>query len=189
MPSDAPPDATPQAGALHQVVQAIARDLDPSRIGTGALAMLRRLDPTRAPTEPALHRLLAEHADAWVDRDGIGVWTLIVHAMALAAPGRLRSGAGLGDRLFAADYKEGRMTRLLEARADELPVIVPRAVRFLVAHEQTLDPVALAWFVRGIEGGGEAAERQRTRVARDYYRAAYAAATANSLKSQAGPVA
>jgi hypothetical protein len=91
--------------------------------------------------------------------------------MALAAPGALRFGAGLGEPLFAADYKEGRLTRLLEARSEDLAVVVPRAVRFLVAHGGILDPLALAYLILGIRAGGQRAEDQRTRVARDYYRA------------------
>jgi CRISPR type I-E-associated protein CasB/Cse2 len=176
MPPEAPPEAATAEPRLGQVLARIAANLTPEALGTGPLAMLRRLDPSRASAEPALHKLLARHVpDARVDRDGLATWALLVHAMALAAPGGMRLGAGLGGPLFAADYKEGRLTRLLEARAEDLAVTVPRAVRFLVAHGEPLDPMALARFVLDVTAGGKRAEVQRTEVARDYYRAERAA--------------
>jgi hypothetical protein len=170
-----PPDADAAADerTLGQVLGRIEANLTPEALGTGPLAMLRRLDPGRPPTDAGLHRLLASHVDARVERDGLAAWTLIVHAMALAAPSGMRRGAGLGGPLFEADYKEGRLTRLLESAPRDLAATVPRAVRFLVARGQPLDPLALAWFVLDLRAGGERAEAQRTRVARDYYRAEY----------------
>ncbi len=160
---------SPEPQRLGQVLGAIATRLHPDILGTGDLAMLRRNPGT---THPALHRLLARHVpDARVDRDGIATWALLVHAMALAAPRGLAFGHGLGGPLFEADYKEGRLTRLLEARAEDLDVMVPRAVRFLIAHGKPLDPAALADFVFAVHAGGKRAEIQRTRIARDYYRA------------------
>ena len=164
---------------MQTVIGAIAARLDPNIIGTGPLAMLRRLDLSAngSLAEPALQRRLASHVpDPWVDRGQDRIWGLLIHAMALAAPTGLRFGAGLGVPLFAAGYKEGRLVRLLEARVETLAIVVPRAVRFLVAHNQPLDPVALGFFVLGVGAGGDRAEDQRTRVARDYYRAERAAA-------------
>lgn len=169
-----PPDSiVSSAAAPKDAVVTLAAALRPEVLGTGALAMLRRLDPTRASVEPALHRLLAHHVDdRTLERpNGAAAWTLIVHAMALAAPDALRFGVGLGKPLYDAGYKEGRLVRLLEVRGDELGIVVPRAVRFLVARGQPLDPRALADFVRAVMAGGERAEVQRTRIARDYYRA------------------
>jgi hypothetical protein len=173
MPLEVLESADTRKPDLRQVLGAIAATLDPERLGTGPLAMLRRLDPSATPTEPALHLLLAQNVDdAWIDGGGLMTWTLLVHAMALAAVhDALRFKAGLGGPLFEAGYKEGRLTRLLEARAEDLAVVVPRAVRFIVAHGGELDPLALAYFVLGIKAGGQRAEEQRTRVARDYYRA------------------
>jgi CRISPR system Cascade subunit CasB len=177
MPPDAPAasdahtedDAAPSLG---RSLGKIKESLHPDRLGTGPLAMLRRLDPGRPSAEPALHRLLAAHVpDSDLDDDGLARWTLIVHAMALAAPDGMRFGIGLGAPLFAAGYSEGRFTRLLEARTEELAIVVPRAVRFLMARGQALDPRALATFVRDLKTGGARAEAQRTRLARDYYRA------------------
>ena len=129
-----PPDEHPVEPTLGQIIGRIEANLTPESLGTGPLAMLRRLDPAKASADAGLHRLLARHADSRVERDGVEAWTLIVHAMALAAPGGLRRGAGLGGPLFEADFKEGRLTRLLESAPGDLAIAVPRAVRFLVAH-------------------------------------------------------
>lgn len=188
-----PPDAAPAEAApvptspvlpaveprLHEVVLAIAAQLAPDRIGTGPLAALRRLDPDPAKggglSTPALQRLLWRHVpDAWLAGSDMGQWPLIVHAMALGAPDLHRTfGAQgrLGLALFAAGFSEGRLVRLLESVAADLPTAVPRAVRFLVAKGQGFDSIGLALWVHGIAAGGSRAEAQRTTVARDYYRA------------------
>ena len=183
MPLDpsSPPPATPAAAVspspeLAVIVLRIAKQLDPYQIGTGALASLRRLDPDGALAEPALQRILWGFVpETWLGSDdAFRRWALIVHALALAAPNGL-DGAGregsLGAALFAAGFSEGRLTRLLEARPADLPVMVPRAVRFLVAKRRSFDPVALARWVQGVAAGGGRADRQRTDVAREYYRA------------------
>jgi hypothetical protein len=95
--------------------------------------------------------------------------------MALAGPGLLNCREELGKSLFDADYKEGRLTRLLQARASDLPDMVPRLVRYLAAKGQTLNPVGLAYFIWAIGKGGEPAEQARERIARHYYRAEYQA--------------
>lgn len=169
-----PPDPEPAPPSkLPEVVRAIAFQLHPDRLGTGPLAMLRRLDPKGSLAEPALQRMLWRdpRLEPWLDGNGMRRWALLVHAMALAAPDLLQGHDGLGRALHAAGYSEGRLSRLLDARAEDLAVAVPRLVRFLVAKGQALDPVALAWFVHGVAAGDEAAEKQRETIARDYYRA------------------
>ncbi len=168
MPPDAAPAGpVPAEPKLHEVVYAIAAQLDPDRLGTGPLAMLRRLDPAGSLAEPALQRLLCQHVpDAWLGGEGgMRRWALLVHAMALAAPD-LHCTYGikgrLGLALFEAGFREGRLVRLLEARAADLPVAIPRAVRFLVAKRRGFDSVMLARWVLGVAAGGEGAERQRT---------------------------
>jgi CRISPR system Cascade subunit CasB len=177
MPPDAAPvGPMPAEPKLHEVIYAIAAQLDPDRLGIGPLAMLRRLDPAGSLAEPALQRLLCQYVpDAWLgSEDGMRRWALLVHAMALAAPDLHRTygiNGRLGLALFEAGYSEGRLVRLLEARAADLPVAIPRAVRFLVAKRQGFDSVMLARWVLGIAAGDGGAERQRTLVARDYFRA------------------
>ena len=181
------PDPSPQP-SLPAIVRAVAADLTPDRLGTGPLAALRRLDPEKPPTQPALLRLLVRHVpDLPAAGAELARWALLVHAMALAAPGLLTfdQEAKLGAALFIAGYSEGRFTRLLEARAEKLPVQVPRMVRFLVARGQPLDPVALAWFIFGVAAGGERADAQRTRLAMDYYRAERWAAKTNASSPSA----
>lgn len=164
---------------LHEVVLAIAAQLDPDRIGTGPLAALRRLDPDPARggglSTPALQRLLWRYVpDAWLAGKAMQQWALIVHAMALGAPDMhiVHGSKGrLGAALFAAGFSEGRLVRFLEATAVDLPVAVPRAVRFLAAKRQGFDCVSLARWVRGIAAGGQWAEDERKAVAGDYYRA------------------
>lgn len=177
MPPDAAPaGSVPAEPKLYEVIYAIAAQLDPDRLGTGPLAMLRRLDPTGNLAEPALQRLLCQHVpDAWLGgEDGMRRWALLVHAMALAAPDLHRTygiDGRLGLVLFKAGFKEGRLVRLLEAGPVDLSVVIPRAVRFLVAKRQGFDSVMLARWVLGIAAGGDHAEDQRTLVARDYFRA------------------
>ena len=94
--------------------------------------------------------------------------------MALGAPDlhRVFGVQGrLGLALFESGFSEGRLVRLLEARAEDLPIVVPRAVRFLAAKGRGFDSIALAVWVHGIAAGGSRAEGQRTAVAREYFRA------------------
>ncbi len=159
--------------AAAAAVVAISAELHPDRLGTGPLAMLRRLDRRASLTEPALMRLLLRHVpDAWLAGEGLRRWALVVHAMALAAPD-LHRGRGeearLGCALFLAGFSEFRLAQLLDATAADLPVAVPRAVRFLAAKGRAFDAVALARFVHGVWAGGERAEEQREALARDYF--------------------
>lgn len=171
-----PPDPVPgQPPKLYEAVLAIAAELHPDRLGTGPLAMLRRMDTRASLAEPALLRLLWRHVpEAWLAGEGLRRWALVVHAMALAAPD-LHRGRGEADRpgraLFEAGFSEFRLARLLDATAADLPVAVPRAVRFLAAKGRAFDAVALARFVHGVWAGGARAEEQREALARDYFRA------------------
>jgi hypothetical protein len=167
--------------------------------GTGPLAELRRLDPNGALAEATLHRLLARHTtEREVGETGFPAWALIVHAAALAAPDHLslprredepagndpeararfwaersRHAQGrFGRALFEAGLSERRFSILLDATADELPVALPRAVRFLVGAGQRLPVLAVADLVasaRHLED--EWAQSVRHRIARGYYRA------------------
>jgi CRISPR system Cascade subunit CasB len=162
--ADLPETARTTADAITDIVGAIGHDL----FGTGPLAELRRMDPKRgAQGTAALHRLLARYVpDAWLSGDQMGRWALLVHLLALAAPDQHRGGTSLGGGLFAAGYSEGRLTRLLEARDDELDVVLPRMVRFLVSKGERLQPYELGRLV--LRGSNDA---ERLRIARDYYRA------------------
>lgn len=146
------------------IVARIGHDL----FGTGPLAELRRLDLNQvAPGAPTLYRLLARYVpDGLLHGSGMKEWTLLLHLLALAAPKQHHGGESLGRALFAVGYSEGRLTRLLEARAEEFPIILPRMVRFLVNKGERLNPFELARLVLQRGAGPD-----RVRVARDYYRA------------------
>jgi len=150
--------------------------------GTGPLAELRRLDPDGALVEPALHRLLARHltAERVKGADALGDWALIIHCLALAAPGQLDGAARLGRALQQAGLKEQRFTRLLQATSEDLRDGLPRAIRFLVHQGGRLrapDVADLVLSARSADWGG----RVRQRIAGDYYRAEYeAGATASA---------
>ena len=165
------PDPAPSStDAIH----AIGRQLASPHFGTGPLAMLRRLKPAGALSEPSLQRLLARYV-VEESPEGIRAWALQIHCMAIAAPDGHRGGGSFGAALFEAGFSEGRLTRLLEARGRDMLVVAPRVVRFLVARGGSLDPLGLWHLLRPTlldrAGDAERAERARTRIATDYYRA------------------
>ena len=155
-------------------IRTIAVRLADPNFGTGPVATLRRLDPAGALAEPALHRLLARYV-AEDSPEVLRAWALLIHCMALAAPEAHRGVPALGTALFVAGFSEGRIARLLEARGRDILVVAPRLVRFLVARGQSLDPEGLWALIRPTlldrPGDAERAERARTRIAADYYRA------------------
>jgi hypothetical protein len=151
-----------------EVVRDLIAKLGQENFGTGPLAELRRMDPRAAiPTTPTLHRLLARNVpEAWLGGEGLSRWALLIHLLALAAPSPLHDFTALGEALFTAGYKEGRLTALLEAEAKDFPLVLPRMVRFLVAKNGNPHPYQLARFVLG--GGREV---DRMTIARAFYRA------------------
>nr|UXE45522.1 hypothetical protein Hi04_10k_c4997_00006 [uncultured bacterium] len=150
-----------------ELVRDLIGRLGQEALGTGPLAEMRRADPRRpAEAPPALHRLLARLPDDMTRGRQFDRWALLVHLLALAAPEQHRGGQSLGQALFSAEYSEGRLTRLLEATEADYPVVLPRMVRFLVAHGERLNPFELARLVLRRDK-----TQQRLRIARDYYRA------------------
>jgi len=177
-------ETTPPAGRTQEdVVRDLVSLLGSDHFGTGPLAELRRLAPTRpAAAPPALHRLLARYVpEHWLGGDGMQRWTLLAHLLALAAPSPTHGFTPLGKALFDADYNEGRLTALLSAQADAFPVALPRLVRFLVAKGGSPHPYQLANLVLG---GGRDADRMA--IARDYYRADSAATAAATPANSVG---
>lgn len=161
----------------RQVVLGIAARLAAEHFGTGPLAELRRLDPGKSLAVPGLQRLLAEFVpENWNQRD----WGLIAHLLAFGAPDGLRTDKRFGAALHAAGYSESRLARLLAATRDDLTVVLPRAVRFLVAHGEGLPVADLAYFVRAATLGGSTLEGARTEIARHFYRAERATASGPS---------
>lgn len=159
----------------------IAFVLSQDGFGTGPLAELRRLDPDGALVEPALHRLLARyvHSDRLKRREALGDWALIIHCLALAAPGQLGRDVKLGRALQQAGLKEQRFTRLLQATPRDLRDLLPRAIRFLVHRGGRLHGPNLAFLVLSARNPKQS-ERIRQGLASDYYRAEYEAGAAAS---------
>ena len=166
MSATAMADAKPRP--QNDVVGDLIARLGQENFGTGPLAELRRMDPRAAAlATPTLHRLLARNVpEAWLGGDGLNRWALLIHLLALAAPSPLHNCTPLGEALFTAGYKEGRLTTLLEAQEKDFPVVLPRMVRFLVAKSGSPHPYQLARLVLG-----GAREADRMTVARDFYRA------------------
>lgn len=134
---------------------------------TGALAVLKRVDPKNPRTATApLHRLLAEYVpEDWLRGEKLASWILLLHLLGLAAPDGLAQNSSLGEALFNADYKEGRLTRLLKSRPEDFPVVLPRMVRFLRTKGKTVNAEQLACLMLFHR------EVDYLDIARDYYRA------------------
>ena len=163
------PDAprSDQETAAH-----LARVLAEEHYGAGPLAELRRLDPAGSLVGPALQRLLVRYVES-SDPARLRLWALFIHCIALLTP-QQGEAQTLGCSLFDAGYKEGRMSRLLATRADEMAVAVPRMVRFLSAKGGTVRPGSLWDFLDATMTPATSARRAddaRTRLARDYYQA------------------
>lgn len=152
---------------LAKVVKNIQYRICNEYFSTGALAALKRVDPKNPLTATApLHRLLAEYVpEARLEDEKLASWVLLVHLLGLAAPNGFAQTPSLGKALFEADYKEGRLTRLLKSRPEDFPVVLPRMVRFLRAKGQTVKAEQLASFVLFHK------EADYLAIARDYYRA------------------
>ncbi|WP_324382415.1 type I-E CRISPR-associated protein Cse2/CasB [Enterovirga sp.] len=185
------------------IARMAARMAHEDSFGRGPLAELRRLDPSGALADVALHRLLARHVpEARLAQIGLPAWALVIHAAALAAPDSLAfppraseppelgkqaefwaeavRGARqrFGRELFEAGYGEGRFAILLDASAEALPDALPRAVRFLVAKGRRLPVLAIADLVMSSdEPESEAGKSIRQGIARGYFRAEAKAAS------------
>ena len=157
--------------------------------GRGALASLRRMDPDH-DVLAVVWKLLADQelldtANPEVERK----WALILHGIALMTrtAGTDRNSRSAHDREMpvgralylggessraTAFYSETRFSRLLNAREDMLRVLLGRMFRMAATAGVTFDWREMATFIRNADfGDGEAAERSRRRLARDYYQA------------------
>ena len=97
--------------------------------------------------------------------------------MALVTPQQGEPRA-LGAALFAAGYKEGRLSRLLAARGEDMSDTMPRAMRFLNTKGVAVRPASLWSFLHATmtpATDARWADDARTQVARDYYQAEDAA--------------
>jgi CRISPR type I-E-associated protein CasB/Cse2 len=142
---------------------------------TGSLAALRRIRP-EAPDGAAFWWLVAEYAPkAFEDDRASEVLAAVVQGMAIAHPfHRPLSGHGrLGEALAEAGVSEARLLRLLRQPRSELPEELRRLARLMGSKGDAgrfdwSDAFALLFWA-----DGEAGERQRRAIARDYYRKQY----------------
>ena len=144
----------------------------------GGFAGLRRMDPDE-PDTAAFWRLMARE-------DLLGIpeverkWGLILRGIALmtltagddvASRSAHEGRMPVGRALYESGYSETRFNRLLTARDDMLRVLLARMFRMLAADQVTFDWREMATYILNEGYDDEAAERNRRRIAREYYRA------------------
>ena len=144
----------------------------------GGFAGLRRMDPDE-PDTAAFWRLMASE-------DLLGIpeverkWGLILHGISLMTRTAGDDVAGrsahdgrnpVGRALYENGYSETRFNRLLTARGDMLRALLTRMFRMLAADQATFDWREMATYILNEGYDDEAAERNRRRIAREYYRA------------------
>lgn len=144
----------------------------------GGLAGLRRMDPNE-PDTAAFWKLMARE-DLLGNPEIERKWSLILHGMALMTrtngndisvrschDGRMP----VGRALYENGYSETRFNRLLTARDDMLRVLLARMFRMLAADQVTFDWREMATYILNEAYDDAAAEQNRRRLARAYYRA------------------
>ena len=153
----------------------------------GDLAELRRMDPDE-PNAAAFWRLMAQYdllnSSEAVERK----WSLIIHGMALMTPtngGEGNTNAAhngstpVGRALYlggesqrsAAFYSDARLNRLLTSGGPMLRALLARMFRMLAANGVTFNWREMAQFILNEGYDEDAAEQNRRRIAREYYRA------------------
>lgn len=170
-------DAAPEAKRAtdlsdDSILSGLARELDREGFPRGDLAALRRLDPDH-PSAPVFWQLLMRSVPEGRRRDDDAErrWALILHGMALMAPNHHDPAIPVGRALFAADYSEQRLGRLLAARGAQFRALLPRLCRQLAHKAQSLDWRELGRLVLWEGRDDEKAEKIRVGIARAYYRA------------------
>lgn len=164
MPHDA--DAAPSAGRAPDLVELLANDVRALEAAErrGDLAELRRMDPER-PDAPAFFRILVRRRpDA--GPDFARRCARLVRLLALR-PEALQRGS-LGEAMAAHGISEARVQKLLAARGEALAMQIALIARRL-AQERALPYRELGHLLLA-DDDGEAADRARLRIARDYFR-------------------
>jgi len=110
-------------------------------LGTGPRAELKRLDPQRAATWPAIFwRLYSEHIEPRLGSEATSepvqrTWATVLGSLALLKTGDVHPGSALA----RVGYSELRLNRLLSARDERLLDEFRAAVRFLAAKKSAVD--------------------------------------------------
>ena len=176
-------------------VASLAGTLASENFPPGHLAQLRRMNPDDPDAAP-LWRLMVKY-DLFRNDEVDRKWALIIHGIALMTP--TNSGTGdsrsahdrnipVGRALFlggesqrtSAFYRGTRLNRLLHARDSMFRALLARMFRMLAANRVSFDWITMASLILNEGYNEEAAERERRRIARDYYQAERDFAQANT---------
>lgn len=158
--------------SLRDVIPKLATET--AHLDTGSAAALRR-GPLEGAGAAAFWKLLAKHSPAGSEED----WAALIQAIAILTPkGRNpakrsahESTRSMGEALQAAGVSELRLARLLGAPPDLRSELAVRTCRRLAATEfNRFNLVTLGQFL--LFSGDKRPARW---IARDYYRAAFAA--------------
>ena len=172
-----PSDGSAEPRSLGQVIASLSRQLNAERIGTGALAELRRMTGNDLPPAfwkrylqdvPMQLREPRGHVDARVDR----AWAGLVRAMVEMAPNPHSFDRPFGAALAETDYSEDRFVRLLRADGDDLARELRVAGAWLSRSGVKADwerPAHLLFRGLGLNVKHQIASH---RMARDYFRVA-----------------
>ena len=159
------------ANTARAHIPRIAEQLRHPAFGAGALASLRRSDPSSVLHQPAFYRLVSPIGELALAGEGALRWATVVHAMAISARPGTRSPPSrrAGATLARLGYRESRFARLLAARGEALRTEVVLLARFVNAHREPLAWAQLGELVL-TEGRRERrAEQLRHALARDYH--------------------
>jgi CRISPR type I-E-associated protein CasB/Cse2 len=165
-----PPGKKPPGKKIETAVSHLNHWLDKERIGTGALAEIRRMDPLKPALPPAAWRLLVSLE--LEDQENERAWAIILHGMAQLAPAA-HHPATVGDVLARTDYSEARFIRLLRAEGAEEVAYQTRLVcRWLSTKAEKINWIEFAHFLlsRITRPESEEAEKQSHTLARAYFR-------------------
>ena len=166
----------------------IARDIAQlAQHRRGDLAELRRMDPDE-PDAAAFWRVMAQYSLLNSNEEVERKWGLIIHGIALMTP--TNSGEGnsatahngslpVGRALYLGGesqrgtgfYSEARLNRLLTSGGPMLRTLLARMFRMLAAGGVTFNWREMAQFILNEGYDHDAAEQNRRRIAREYYRA------------------
>ena len=153
----------------------------------GDLAELRRMDPDK-PDAAAFWRLMGQHELLDINETAERKWGLIIHGIALMTPTSNDLGnpntahngsTPVGRALYlgsetqrtSAFYSEARLNRMLTSGGPMLRTLLTRMYRMLAASSVTFNWREMAQFILNEGYDEDAAERNRRRIAREYYRA------------------
>jgi len=154
----------------------IAARLTRRDITTGDMAGLRKLDPRR-PTESAFWKVCGQLEIDQAATRIVESWAVMFRIIATGTKvgeerteGPHDGSMPLGKALAQSGYSQNRIKTLLDADEIALLPIVERTARFLQSKGQKFNCNDAARLVMTEHRSPEQRDRDRTRIARDYYR-------------------